>query len=137
MRKFYYYDYIKCSKWKSLSFHTWFFDILFCSTSVYHCFYLDRCKNFKNTSRKFSFVITYYFLFFLDYYRYLVLINFLAESQNGHLHNVCLTLLQTAQELDVRIMIDAEQTYFQPAISRITVEMMGKYNKDKVNIMLV
>ncbi|XP_065363706.1 proline dehydrogenase 1, mitochondrial isoform X2 [Calliphora vicina] len=41
------------------------------------------------------------------------------------------TIVKTAEELDVRIMIDAEQTYFQPAISRITLEMMRKYNKDK------
>ncbi|XP_050100365.1 proline dehydrogenase 1, mitochondrial isoform X2 [Anopheles aquasalis] len=41
------------------------------------------------------------------------------------------TIVKTAQDLDVRIMIDAEQTYFQPAISRITLEMMRKYNTEK------
>lgn len=40
-------------------------------------------------------------------------------------------LAQTAEDLDVRMMIDAEQTYFQPAISRITLEFMRKYNTKK------
>merc|ERR550517_96907 len=41
------------------------------------------------------------------------------------------TLFSAAKELDVRVMVDAEQTYFQPAISRITMEMMKKYNTQK------
>lgn len=40
-------------------------------------------------------------------------------------------IVQAAEDLDVRIMVDAEQSYFQPAISRITLEMMRKYNSKK------
>ncbi|XP_045454115.1 proline dehydrogenase 1, mitochondrial isoform X2 [Melitaea cinxia] len=40
-------------------------------------------------------------------------------------------IIKVANESDVRIMIDAEQTYFQPAISRICLEMMRRYNKNK------
>ncbi|ODM98246.1 Proline dehydrogenase 1, mitochondrial [Orchesella cincta] len=41
------------------------------------------------------------------------------------------TIFKVATKLDVRVMVDAEQTYFQPAISRITMEMMRKYNTEK------
>nr|CAD7393144.1 unnamed protein product [Timema cristinae] len=44
------------------------------------------------------------------------------------------SLCKMATNLDVRIMVDAEQTYFQPAITRITLEMMRKYNQNKAVI---
>ncbi|XP_013167757.1 PREDICTED: proline dehydrogenase 1, mitochondrial isoform X2 [Papilio xuthus] len=40
-------------------------------------------------------------------------------------------IITLAKDADVRVMVDAEQTYFQPAISRICLEMMRRYNKDK------
>ena len=42
-----------------------------------------------------------------------------------------LNFFQAAKDLDVRVMVDAEQTYFQPAIHRLTMEMMKKFNQDK------
>uniref|UniRef100_A0A8C4EYV0 Proline dehydrogenase n=1 Tax=Dicentrarchus labrax TaxID=13489 RepID=A0A8C4EYV0_DICLA len=40
-------------------------------------------------------------------------------------------LVKHAMENGVRLMVDAEQTYLQPAISRLTLEMQRTYNKEK------
>ncbi|KAG7318176.1 hypothetical protein KOW79_017931 [Hemibagrus wyckioides] len=40
-------------------------------------------------------------------------------------------LAKHAVENSVRLMVDAEQTYFQPAISRLTLEMQRIFNRDK------
>lgn len=38
---------------------------------------------------------------------------------------------QHALDNGVRLMVDAEQSYFQPAISRLTLEMQRIYNREK------
>lgn len=43
-------------------------------------------------------------------------------------------LIKLADELDVRVMVDAEQTYFQPAIDAIVLDLQRQYNmgRDRV-----
>ncbi|KAJ3605082.1 hypothetical protein NHX12_027132 [Muraenolepis orangiensis] len=43
-------------------------------------------------------------------------------------------LAKHAVQHGVRLMVDAEQTYFQPAISRLTVEMQRIFNREKATI---
>jgi len=62
------------------------------------------------------------------------LISALTEKEEEQFRNMLTrlhTIMQAAKDLDVRVMIDAEQTYFQPAISRLAMEMMKKYNTEK------
>ncbi|XP_053135765.1 proline dehydrogenase 1, mitochondrial isoform X2 [Hemicordylus capensis] len=43
-------------------------------------------------------------------------------------------LAKKAVKTGVRLMVDAEQTYFQPAISRLTLEMQRKFNQEKAAV---
>lgn len=44
------------------------------------------------------------------------------------------TIATHARSAGVRVMVDAEQTYFQPAIRRITMEMMRLFNRENAVI---
>ncbi|XP_068017992.1 proline dehydrogenase 1, mitochondrial [Melanerpes formicivorus] len=43
-------------------------------------------------------------------------------------------LAKRATEKGVRLMVDAEQSYFQPAISRLTLEMQRRFNGDQATV---
>uniref|UniRef100_A0AC34QTB5 Proline dehydrogenase n=1 Tax=Panagrolaimus sp. JU765 TaxID=591449 RepID=A0AC34QTB5_9BILA len=61
------------------------------------------------------------------------LIEKLSKSEEQEFSNMMQRLIHVsdhAASKGVRIMIDAEQTYFQPAISQLTVAMMSRYNKN-------
>lgn len=65
------------------------------------------------------------------------IINALSSEEEEMFRNMMRrvhTIAKAATEADVRVLVDAEQTYFQPAINRITLELMRKYNKEKAII---
>merc|ERR1719410_1135225 len=53
------------------------------------------------------------------------------EIQFRNMVNRLHKIFQYAKEQNVRVMIDAEQSYFQPAIHRLAIEMMRTYNTDR------
>lgn len=50
------------------------------------------------------------------------------ERVRGRFHKI----FKKAHELGVRVMVDAEESWIQPAIDNLTEEMVEAYNKDKV-----
>ncbi|CAL2039349.1 unnamed protein product [Caenorhabditis brenneri] len=65
------------------------------------------------------------------------LIQNLSNEEEQEFRNMVRRTLDVAEyaiSKGVRIMVDAEQTYLQPAISKITIEMMKKYNKTRGNV---
>lgn len=57
-----------------------------------------------------------------------------AETEIGEVKNLIIRLeklINHAVEKEVRVFIDAEQTYFQEAIRKLTIEMMRSFNKKK------
>jgi len=52
------------------------------------------------------------------------------EEQFRNMVNRLHTIFKYAKEQNVRVMVDAEQSYFQPAIHRLAIEMMRTYNTE-------
>ncbi|XP_055339437.1 proline dehydrogenase 1, mitochondrial-like [Paramacrobiotus metropolitanus] len=62
---------------------------------------------------------------------------FLSDEERENAHNLARrmdTIAEHAFRKKMRILVDAEQSYFQPAIARFSLELMRRYNKEKPTI---
>lgn len=61
-----------------------------------------------------------------------------TSNELGEIKNMFIRLDELAEHAlnkKVRMFVDAEQTYFQGAISRVTIELMREFNKDQCTVM--
>uniref|UniRef100_A0A915Q5M1 Proline dehydrogenase n=1 Tax=Setaria digitata TaxID=48799 RepID=A0A915Q5M1_9BILA len=66
------------------------------------------------------------------------LLNCLSDAEARETDNMMERIVRTIEhgkKYNLRTMIDAEQTYFQPAISRLAMAMMRKYNKEQALVL--
>ncbi|MGB0431512.1 MAG: proline dehydrogenase family protein [Bacteroidia bacterium] len=61
-----------------------------------------------------------------------VSLNATEQAEFDRVRNRFHTIFKKANELGVRVMVDAEESWIQPAIDKLTDEMMDHYNKEKV-----
>ncbi|CAH0488422.1 unnamed protein product [Peronospora farinosa] len=61
----------------------------------------------------------------------------LSDNEKTQLHNMIArleSLANEASERGVKLMVDAEQTYMQPAIDHLTLNLQRKYNRDGADV---
>ncbi|CAG9533328.1 unnamed protein product [Cercopithifilaria johnstoni] len=66
------------------------------------------------------------------------LLNCLTEAESQEIVNMVDRIVRTIEygkKHNLRTVIDAEQSYFQPAISRLAMAMMRKYNKENALVL--